>query len=150
MKSFLLCLVLTAFFTTAHAAPGDDVVVSFYQWYVHALNQDERADPRKSPRIHQYVTERFLQKIAEESKHSGLDGGGLDYDPFLMAQDWDKGWEHNIAVKDLHPEGAKRVVEVTPSGKEMDAHRLILVLAQEAGKWKIDKVDDGDKPVAGR
>jgi hypothetical protein len=141
--------LLASFLTAAHAAPGDDAVVGFYQWYVHALNQDERAEPMKSPRIHQYVTEHFLAKIAEQAKHSGMDGGGLDYDPFLMAQDWDKGWEHNISVKELHPNGAVRVVQVTLSGKEMADHRLILALAQEKGKWKIDQVDDGDKPLAG-
>jgi hypothetical protein len=145
MKSFLSLLLLTAVLTAAHAAPGDEVVARFYQWYVHSLNQDDRSEPMKSPRIHQYVTEHCLQRIAYQSKHSEMDGGGLDYDPFLMAQDWDKGWEHNIAVKDLHPAGAKRVVQVTLSGKQMDPHRLILVLAQEAGKWKIDQVDEGDK-----
>ena len=146
MKFFLPLVVLaTVFNLTARATPEDDVVRGFYHWYVHALNQNENAEPMKSPQIHRYVTEHFLLQIAKREKQSGLDGGGLESDPFLMAQDWDKSWEHNIGIKDSHPTGAERAVQVVLSGKEMPPHRLNLVLVQEAGAWKIDQVSDGDK-----
>ncbi len=150
MKSvFILAFVLVATFTgiTRAATELDAVqaqVKGFYHWYVHELNHDPKAEPRKSGAIHQYITKHFLDAIAKKERNSDMDGGGLDYDPFIMAQDWDKEWERNIRIKNLKREGQKWRVQLDLSGKEMNSHRLNLVLVTEEGLWKIDKVSDGD------
>lgn len=145
----ILAFVLLSLFTnTTHAATDVDVVQAqvkgFYHWYLHTLNQNLNSEPRKSPTIHRYITQRFLDAITKEEKKLNREGEGLDHDPFIMAQDWDKAWENNIRIKDMDPEGKKWRVQVELSGKDMNSHRLNLVLITEDGAWKIDRIADGD------
>lgn len=150
MKPFFVptLLLLFAFTNALHAATDVDVVQAqvkgFYRWYIHELNHDPQANPRKSPVIHRYISKHFLDALTNEEKKLRREGDGLDHDPFIMGQDWDKGWEHNIRVKDMEPEGKKWRVQVELSGKEINSHRLNLILITEEGVWKIDKIADGD------
>ena len=116
----------------------------FYHWYIHELNRNLNSEPRKSPAIHRYISKRFLDALDKEEKKSNREGEGLDHDPFLMAQDWDKAWENNIRIKDMDSDGKKWRVQVQTSGKEIDSHRLNLILVTEDEAWKIDRIADGD------
>lgn len=118
-------------------------VKGFYHWYIHTLNQNLNSEPMKSPTIHRYISQHFLSAIDKVEKKLNREGEGLDHDPFLMAQDSDKAWENNIRVKDMEPEGKKWRVQVELSGKEMNTHRLNLILVTEDGAWKIDRISDG-------
>ena len=143
-SSFLLALCFVSLTVFARAGESEDVqaqVRGFYHWYVHALEANASAEPDKTAEIHRYVSERFLKEIARLSKAEG----GIEADPFLCAQDWDKAWEKNIRVKDVSAAGDKRNVQVELSGGQMESHRLNVTLVHESGAWKIDRVNDGDK-----
>jgi hypothetical protein len=111
------------------------VVREFYKWYVHALNQEK--DPLTGERsvMRKYVTARLITAINRMAK--GPDG--LDGDYFIDAQDWDKEWEKNIAVSNVVINNTIATAKVALTGPQMNRH-LQLMLKQEAGTWKIDRV----------
>ena len=120
---------------TATPQAPDAMIREFYQWYVHALNQNKDPLTKARTTMRKYVTARLIGSIDRMAK--GPDG--LDGDYFIDAQDWDKDWEKNIAVSNVVVKNTIATATVTLSGSEMTRH-LQLTLKQEAGAWKIDRV----------
>jgi Protein of unknown function (DUF3828) len=111
------------------------VIREFYKWYVHALNQEKDPLTGERPVMRKYVTARLIAAIDRMAK--GPDG--LDGDYFIDAQDWDKEWEKNIAVSNVVVKPNFARANVTLTGPQMSRH-LQLMLKQEAGTWKVDRV----------
>src|SRR5437899_3005856 len=143
---FALFLSAFALFTplrvSAQAATPAETVRAFYKWYVHALNKKDEGDPINDDKAtaRKYVTASLLAKIrkAEASED------GLDADYFLAGQDWDKDWEfdRNMTIASPTIAGATATIRMVLHGKEIDDHKLKIVLKKEAGLWKIDRVND--------
>src|SRR3954452_1383775 len=96
----------------AQSTPSS-TVKAFYKWYVHALSQNV-AEPLKSDKTmaRKYVTASFLGRIQKAMAREE----GLDADPFLSAQDWDKNWEKNIVIGKVSTTAATSTVNaVLPS-----------------------------------
>ena len=132
----LFCLV---FATPARAedaagSPGQQAQ-AFYTWYLHELNAGGAPMTRKAG-LSKYVSTRFRKEIARLSKVEG----GIEADPFLCAQDWDKDWEKNIIVSDVVVEGDRARGRVMMKGPEMNSYPLGVQWVREAGAWKIDRV----------
>ena len=121
-----------------NAATPEQVARSFYSWYVGALNRNQRARPLQQQRTtaKKYVTARFLKEINDQMNSPE----GINVDPFLDAQDWDKDWARKITATKVKQEGDDATVDVVLDGKQMPKHRLQLTLKREAGVWKIDTV----------
>ena len=109
---------------------------AFYKIYLHALNANGDQLPKRQT-MSRYVSERLLTKLDKLSKIEG----GIEADPFICAQDFDKAWERNTSVKDVKIDGAKASAEVDFTGPEM-SQRLRVKLVKAAGDWKIDDVGD--------
>ena len=143
----LISTVLVLFGATASFAqaagptPGspEAVLKSFYKWYVHALNQNTNPFTRQRTILRRYVTDRLILEIDKVAK--GPDG--LDGDYFIDAQDWDKEWEKNIAVSSVVASKTSANAEITLSGPNM-SRKMKVMLKQERGAWKIDKVEGLD------
>lgn len=120
---------------TATPPKPEAVILEFYKWYVHALNQNKNPLTGARTVMRKYVTLRLIREIDRMAK--GPDG--LDGDYFIDAQDWDKDWEKNIAVSNVVVNSATATAAVALSGEQMTRH-LQLTLKQEAGVWKIDRV----------
>ena len=115
----------------------ESVIREFYAWYVKAVlaNRDPFKDD--SAKLKQYATTRFIGQIKKMR-----DGDELGSDPFLHAQDLDKGWAKNIKVSTPAIKGDVATANVELKGSEMGTHKLAVTLRQEGGTWKVDKVDE--------
>jgi len=128
--------------TSAHAQEGSEsgkpetVLREFYQWYVQsvAANRSPMTDERA--KLKRFATEGMLRRIDKLVKADELGA-----DPFLHAQDVDKGWAKNIKVSDPKIAGDVATANVELKGPEMGSHKLAVTLRQESGAWKVDKVD---------
>ena len=111
------------------------VLQDFYQWYVQTLAAD--ADPFNDKRaeLKKYATDRLIRQVEKARKD-----GSLGADPFLEAQDFDKGWAKNIKVSGEKIDGQVATANVELKGPEMGTKKLAVTLRQEAGSWKVDKV----------
>jgi hypothetical protein len=139
------CLLLTplaalrAQETDARAEAATQQIHDFYSWYMHQLNQNKTPLEHMGKEMKGYVTRRLIKEIDKMVK--GPDG--LDGDYFIDAQDWDKAWEKNHAVKILSSDKNRVVANVDLSGPEMN-RKLRVTLALEDKAWKIDKVENRD------
>ena len=68
---------------------------------------------------------------------------GLDGDYFVDAQDFDPLWAKNIAISKVRTCGDKSTAHVLLNGSKGMRKRLIVQLVEEAGAWKVDKVESG-------
>jgi hypothetical protein len=114
-------------------------VRAFYKWYVHALNHDV-AEPISADKAtaRKYVTTSFLARIKKASEREE----GLNADPFLSAQDWDKKWETNIVIAKTSTTGTTSVVNAVLPSKQMGDQNLKIILKKQGGVWKIDQVNE--------
>jgi hypothetical protein len=120
-------------------ATPEESIRSFYQWYVMALIANR--DPLKQrAEMKRFATDRLLKEIDKMKK--GPDGLNGDY--FLDAQDFDDQWAKRITVSNVKTEGAKSTAYVQLDGAEGMRKRLVVQLANDAGSWKIDKVQGRD------
>jgi ABC-type transporter MlaC component len=117
--------------------PPERVVRDFYQWYVQALVQNRDPFTQDRAQLKRYVSERLLREI----DHARKGPDGLDGDPFVDAQDFDKDWAKNISVSAPVINGKRATTVVELSGKEMGTRKLQVTLVQENGAWKVDKVE---------
>ncbi len=138
-------LLACVLFCLAFAAPGragdaagspEGQAHAFYSWYLHELNAGGEPMTGKRAALSKYVSARFLREIARLSKVEG----GIEADPFLCAQDWDKQWEKHIAVSGVVTEGERAHGQVMLKGPEMNSDPLRVEWVREAGAWKIDRV----------
>jgi hypothetical protein len=128
-------IALNSNVAAATAAPAD-VIRSFYKWYVSKLLANEDPLTKNRGELKKFVTQRFLSEIDRMQK--GPDG--LDGDPFVDAQDFDKDWASKISVTSTKIEGERASCDVVLTGREVGTKKLKINLAESAGSWKIDKV----------
>jgi hypothetical protein len=150
MKRFAVLFALvaaTAFSLPAHAAEPartaggtpEESIRSFYSWYVTELVANR--DPMKQrTEMKRFATDRLLKQIDKMKK--GPDGLNGDY--FLDAQDFDEQWAKKISVSNVKIEGAKATAHVLLDGPEGMRKKLVVQLVNDAGAWKIDKVQGRD------
>jgi hypothetical protein len=149
MKRFAVLFALVAaaaFSLPAHAAEPakgagtpEESIRSFYRWYVTALVANR--DPMKQrTEMKRFATDRLLKEIEKMKK--GPDGLNGDY--FLDAQDFDEQWAKKISISNVKIEGAKASCHVLLDGPEGMRKKLVVQLVNEAGAWKIDKVQGRD------
>ena len=117
-------------------------VRSFYEWYLHALNQDEEPLEKHQAELSKFVTQRLIKSLARALKSPE----GIDADFFIAAQDWDKTWEKNIYTSKARIQGARATTTVTLKGESFGNHRLRIGLRKEGGLWKIDSVNGHVNP----
>jgi hypothetical protein len=139
---FLLLLTSAGSMQAGQAASNGNsespeaVVSSFYQWYMHVLNQNKDPFSQRRTALRRYVSLRLIREIDRMVK--GPDG--LDGDYFLDAQDFDKEWEKNITVSPAQVNGKQATTTVKLVGPQVGNRTLQISLRQEGGKWKIDRV----------
>lgn len=121
----------------------EDTVRSFYQLYLHSLNQEEVPLDQHKAEFSKLVTLRLRRSYAR----AGRIEGGITVDFFLDAQDWDKDWEKNISVSKAVIRGIRATVNVNlkggpaPEGGQSFDQKLKVGLRKEGGVWKIDTVN---------
>lgn len=142
LRSATRLLLLLALCATASSLRAEDlapaqVIRDFYRWYVAELVGDR--DPFEAGRadLERYISARWLKEI--DAMRNGPDG--LDADPFLSAQDFDKEWGTNVTVSEPVIKGDHATAEVELKGGEMGNQKLSVKLARENGAWKIDGVE---------
>ena len=135
MGAFLLLAAVSAGAQTTPSA----TVKAFYKWYVHSLSHDI-AEPLKSDKAtaRKYVTASFLARIQKAMAREE----GLNADPFLSAQDWDKAWENNIVIGKVSTTGATSTVNAVLPSKQIGDQKLKIILKKEGGVWMIDQVNE--------
>ena len=148
MKRFLALALLAAaaLCLPAQAEPAktstttpEESIRSFYSWYVTALIANR--DPMKQrAEMKRFATDRLLKEIDRMKK--GPEGLNGDY--FLDAQDFDDQWAKKISVSNVKIEGAKAMAHVLLDGPEGMRKKLVVQLINDAGAWKIDKVQGRD------
>ena len=149
MKRFVALVALltaTALCSPAQAEPTktststpEESIRSFYKWYVTALIANR--DPMKQPaEMKRFATDRLLKEI--EKKRKSADGLGSDY--FLDAQDFDDQWAKKISVSNVDIQGAKATAHVLLDASPEMRRKLAVQLVNEAGSWKIDRVQGRD------
>lgn len=142
VKSSARCLLLLALCFATSSLRAEDlapaqVIRDFYRWYVAELVSDR--DPFEAGRadLERYISSRWLKEI--DAIRNGPDG--LDADPFLSAQDFDKEWGNDVTVSEPVIKGDQATADVELKGAEMGNQKLSLKLTQENGGWKIDGVE---------
>ena len=114
----------------------------FYEWYLHALNQNEEPLEKHQAELSKFVTRRLLRSLNRALKRPD----GIDADFFIDAQDWDKTWEKNIYASKAKIQGARATTTVTLKGESVGKHRLRIGLRKEGGVWKIESVNGRANP----
>lgn len=122
--------------TPAGATP-EEMLRTFYAWYVPALEGGVDVMETRRPELRRYVSARMLRVIDGKRRVEG----GLEADPFLEAQDHDLQWGKNIAVRHVQVRGKTAVADVTLTSKVMEACRLRVTLTREDNAWKLDRVE---------
>jgi hypothetical protein len=117
-------------------------VRSFYEWYLHALNQNEEPLEKHQAGLRKFVTRRLVRSLNRALKRPD----GIDADFFIDAQDWDKTWEKNIYASKAKVQGARATTTVTLKGESFGNHKLRIRLRKEGGAWKIDSVNGRINP----
>jgi hypothetical protein len=123
----------------ASTATPEESIRSFYSWYVTALVANR--DPMKQrAEMKRFATDRLLKEIDKMKK--GPEGLNGDY--FLDAQDFDEQWAKKISVSNVKIEGTKATAHVLLDGPEGMRKKLVVQLVNDAGSWKIDRVQGRD------
>lgn len=142
---FLVAVSLPAMATpaTAQASMTPEATArSFYQWYLHALNQNEEPLQKHQAELRKFVTQRLMTSLTRALRRPE----GIDVDYFLEAQDWDETWEQSITTSKARIQGARATTSVTLKGTSFGNHKLRVGLRKEGGVWKIDSVNGRANP----
>ena len=139
LLSLALCLVgrPAARAVTPAGVTPEEMLRTFYAWYVPALEGGVDVMETRRPELRRYVSARMLRVIDAKRRVEG----GLEADPFLEAQDYDLQWGKNIAVRNVQIHGTTATAEVTLTSKVMEACRLRVTLTREDNAWKLDRVE---------
>ncbi len=125
------------------AARSPEVVLrEFYKWYIFATNHHKKTtSPYEGGRatLKKYVTLRFIRAIDRNEKLPE-DADAFDADYFLLDQDTSGYKGENISVSKVAAKGTTATANV--SFYRGDDRGVKVSLMQEAGVWKIDKVND--------
>lgn len=120
-------------------AKPEECIRSFYHWYVTGLIAN-REPLKERAEMKRFATERLLKEI--DKKQKSADGLGSDY--FVDAQDFDNLWAKNIIVSNLKVSGESATAHVLLAGKGEMRRQLKVWLVNDAGSWKIDRVQGRD------
>ena len=123
--------------TVAAEKPApDEVVKSFYKWYL-AQYKAERFPLRDDRAVlKSYITKSLLYKM----DHGGPDDRDADY--FTKSQDIVDEWDDSMLVKSTKIAGNKATVVFTMGKTELNTMHVTLTLRVENGAWKIQSVHD--------
>jgi ABC-type transporter MlaC component len=121
---------------TSSAGKPEAVIREFYAWYVKAVAANRDPFKDDSTQLKRYATARLIREVDKARK-----SGELGSDPFIQAQDVDKDWAKNIKIAEPKISGETATVKVELKGAEMGTHKLNVTMRNEAGTWKVDKVD---------
>lgn len=152
MKNLFFSLALLLVTLSPHAQAADpsrspeQVIHDFYRWYVQALMKNREPLTKERAELKRYASDRLIREIDHMRK--GPDG--LDGDYFLDAQDFDDDWATNIKVSGTSIKGDRATALVELSGKEIGTKKLRVTLVQQAGQWKVDKVEGVEGSAAAR
>lgn len=139
MKTWLtgLLLALAAFHVVARepALSPEMAGRAFYSWYLGAMNKDESPIDEHDPKLNQYVTQRLINRIHVLIKNPKE----MDNDYFLQSADYGDSWIDHISTLPFEVRGDKAHGEVV-LGLPDDQQRLLLMMEDEGGVWKIDDV----------
>ena len=105
-------------------------------WYVQALVRNEDPFKKGRARLRQYATAQLIREIDGIRKGPG----GLDGDPFVDAQDFDREWATDVTVAPPVVRGDRTTTNVELKSREMGTRGLQTALVQSDGVWKVDKV----------
>jgi hypothetical protein len=143
---FLIVTTLVRSETSALAqapATPEATVQRFYEWYLHALNQNQDPLDKHQAEINKFVTLRLMKSLNRALKRPD----GIDADLFIDAQDWDEAWEKNISTSKAAIQGKRAIVNVTLKGSAAFGNKRLKVgLRIEGGAWKIDSVNGRINP----
>ena len=125
---------------TAHAqersAKPEAVIREFYAWYVKAVAANRDPFKDDTAQLKRYASARLIREVEKARK-----SGELGADPFIQAQDVDGSWAKNIKVAEPKISGETATAKVELKGSEMGTHKLNVTMRNEAGVWKVDKVE---------
>ena len=114
---------------------------NFYEWYLHALNQNQEPLEKHQAELSKFVTQRLMTSLNRARKRPD----GIDADFFIDAQDFDETWEKNISTSRARIQGARATASVTLKGTSFD-DKLRVGLRKEGGLWKIDSINGRANP----
>jgi len=122
--------------TQALPPDPDAFVTAFYRWFFQ--HDNDQTAPLREPAIADFVAARTVERLNDEYARSGPPHG-VDY--FTKVQDYDpRDWAANIATQPAVVLGDVTVVPVTFGSA--DKTSVLVFLRNDAGRWKITKVDD--------
>jgi len=129
---------------------ADEVVIRFYEWYIHHVRQPGGSHPLADGTLSAtgYLTEELIEQMHATVEGFGVQGG---YDLVLCAQDV----PDSVRVEESHMEDGRVHVLL---GTSFHEHYLQVVLARDGGHWRIADLRCGvpgpvreptSRPVAG-
>lgn len=125
------CLSVPA--QTPQTSTPEDIVRSFYSWYLHQLST-EKAEPLKQKTTAlKYLTPQLYTNAPRLTRQ-------MDADIFICAQDWDKGWEKNFTLSPPQIKNTSATTTVTLPSGETDKVNINVTLLKTAAGWRINKV----------
>jgi hypothetical protein len=116
---------------------ADTTVVSFYDWYLHDLNNGQDPISTDPVTLSKYVAKSLIQEI--KRKIDSPDGMERDY--FIQAQDYMDDWLGHVTVVRSSQTADRGSVDVTLGRRDETKQRLHVLLLKEAGVWKIRHVE---------
>jgi hypothetical protein len=113
-------------------------VQQFYSWYLK--KEDTQAFSVLDPKIYNFVCKGTVEKLRADYEHDKLE----DVDYFTKVQDFDpKDWEANTVIAKAVITGS--VASTSATFGSSDKVKVLVTLKQEAGVWKILKVESAQK-----
>ncbi len=139
MKTFIkytFPLLLLSSCTQQQDENIEEKLRNFYAYYI-TVNDGTSGKAASKDTLEKYCTRAFLQKIYSDTD--------IDYDPIISGQDFDKEWVKTLTVTKATAKRDKIYrVSFLWDAKEMKSHNIVVTMGKEAGKWKIDYVQDNE------
>ncbi|BCN09712.1 hypothetical protein RPSD_15970 [Ralstonia solanacearum] len=118
------------------AATPDASTKAFYTWYIQ--QQAKSIYPLTDDKIYTYVAKSTVDRLREAYRQDKLPG---DTDYFTKVQDYDeKDWDQHIDAR--RPAILDDVAVVPVTFGSRDKISVVVFLKEQAGSWKITKVED--------
>ena len=109
----------------------------FYSWYMTSFAASETEAPWEDKAIEKYVSKELIMKVQRL-----VEAEELDYDYFILAQDFFDEWVTHIAAKTIAMKEGEASVLVVLGVKEKN--RLLVQMKKQGGAWKITDVAEAD------
>jgi hypothetical protein len=123
---------LSAAFPAAQRASPEAVAKAFYNGYIRSTAKGVDPFGKKST-LKKHLTKRLIKAEVEAYESS------QEADYFLRSKEYNGDWENNFTASKASVKGQAATIIVTFPG---NYPRLKVMLRQEAGAWKIDKVQN--------